>query len=150
MTDNRPIIIGMNNPLSMEPGFELYPAPEGCSGHRLWKMLNARTGASRMAYINKFERRNLCVGDWNARDAKMRAGEIINELWGSGRTVVLLGQEVRAAFGIPPLLVHPQNIGGTWWRQVPHPSGRNLWYAEPKNVRVIELLMEELYRGEGL
>ncbi len=90
------------------------------------------------------------------------------ELRDSGRTIVLLGSAVREAFhyvlsdvpsvhindavwfgeptgGLPPVLVHPQQAAGCTWRQIPHPSGRNRWYNEPKNVKVVELLMEELY-----
>jgi len=77
--------------------------------------------------------------------------ETIEELADTGRVVVLLGNSVREAFdralsgGLPPVLLHPQQAMGCTWRQVPHPSGRNLWYNVPENVRVVELLMEELY-----
>jgi len=142
----KPLLIGMNNPLSLQPGHELYPAPEGCTGHRLWRMLNARTGASRAQYLDSFERRNLVRHvTFNATIARMNADDITRELFGTGRIVILLGQDVRRAFNIPPLLIHPQIIGGCTWRQLPHPSGRNLWYNEPENLRVAELLMEELY-----
>ena len=143
---NKPILIGMNNPISFESGHELFPAPEGCTGHRLWRLLTARTGASRKDYLETFERRNLVRGSvFIKMAARTRAAEITRELFGSGRVVVLLGREVQSAFAIPPLLVHPQVIGGCTWRQLPHPSGRNMWYNEPENVRVAELLMEELY-----
>lgn len=171
----KPILVGMNNPISTRPGHELYPAPEGCTGWRLWQLLAARTGASRLQYLDVFERRNL-VRDltWNRLAARARAYEMVCELRGSGRTVVLLGQSVREAFdyvikgepcrfcgtgpcetcmntgldepnGLPPILVHPQVAGGCTWRQVPHPSGRNMWYNDSDNKKVVELLMEELY-----
>jgi hypothetical protein len=161
----KPILIGMNNPLSTRPGHELYPLPEGCTGNRLWKILHARTGASMSQYRDAFERRNLVRGlEYDRIAARARAYETVLELRGSGRTVVLLGNAVREAFhyvlrdgvllgntdyttGLPPLLVHPQEAGGCIWRQIPHPSGRNLWYNEQKNVKVVELLMEELYVG---
>ena len=142
----------MNNPLSTRPGYELYPAPAGCTGWRLWQMLNARTGALRHHYLRTFERRNLVTGtEWDRRAARQRAMETIEELADTGRVVVLLGNSVREAFdralsgGLPPVLLHPQQAMGCTWRQVPHPSGRNLWYNVPENVRVVELLMEELY-----
>lgn len=142
----RPLLVGMNNPLSTMPGHELFPLPEGCTGNRLWKMLHSRTGANELQYLEAFERRNLVQGtDYVGTRAKARAHEISLELEGTGRTVVLLGQDVRKAFGHPRLLVHPQVIGGCTWRQIPHPSGRNLWYNVPDNVRVVELLLEELY-----
>lgn len=162
----KPILVGMNNPISTRPGHELYPAPEGCTGHRLWQMLHARTGASRVQYLDSFERRNLVRGrEWDRVAARARAYEVVQELRDSGRTVVLLGQSVREAFdyvlknngldtwaipcgdpaGIPPVLVHPRVRAGVTWRQIPHPSGRNLWYNEEENRKIVELLMEELY-----
>lgn len=152
----KPIIIGMNNPISTRPGHELYPAPEGCTGWRLWRMLNARTGASRVQYLDTFERRNVVLArGWNRVEARARAYEIVQELRDTGRTVVLLGRAVQEAFNyampgalpLPPLLIHPQESCGCTWRQVPHPSGRNTWYNSEENRKVVELLMEELYVG---
>jgi hypothetical protein len=109
-------------------------------------MLTARTGASRVQYLDSFERRNLVRhATFNVTIARMNADDIFKELMGTGRVVILLGREVQKAFNIPPLLIHPQVIGGCTWRQMPHPSGRNLWYNAPENLRVAELLMEELY-----
>jgi hypothetical protein len=99
-------------------------------------------------YRDVFERRNLIRGStWDAVHAKARAHEVACELHGSGRTVVLLGQDVRQAFGHPRLLIHPQEIGGVVWRQLPHPSGRNTWYNKEENKKLAELLLEELYNG---
>lgn len=153
----KPILCGMNNPISTRPGHELYPLPEGCTGHRLYKMLQARTGATMRQYVDSFERRNLVRGkEWDQLAARARAFEVVCELRGSGRTVVLLGNAVRDAFdwtlrngsqceSLPPVLVHPQVIGGVTWRQIPHPSGMNRWYNTEENRKVVELLMEELY-----
>lgn len=144
----RPILIGMNNPLSLAPGHELYPHPPGCTGHRLWSMLNERLPiVTRRRYLDTFERRNLVVGtQYDKRIARASASLIYAELWGSGRVVVLLGNAVRDAFGdVPPLLLHPQLIGGCTWRQIPHPSGRNLWYNVPENRKLVGVLLEELY-----
>jgi hypothetical protein len=137
----------MNNPVSTLPGHELYPLPEGCTGNRLWKLLHARTGASMSQYRDTFERRNLVRGvDYDRTRAKARAHEIMCEVEGTGRVVVLLGKDVLRAFRvIPPLLIHPQVIGGCTWRQLPHPSGRNMWYNDEDNKKLAELLLEELY-----
>lgn len=140
----KPVIIGMNNPLSSDPKYALFPHPPGCTGYRLWKMLEARTGVFRAEYIQVFERRNLVpTKEWCAVTANVNARSMLPEL--GGRTVLLLGNEVRKAFGVPPLLVHPQEIGGVTWRQLPHPSGRNRWYNDPENVRLAEVLMQDLY-----
>ncbi len=143
----RPILIGMNNPVSSNPDHALFPVPEGCTGNRLWRMLESRTRATRANYRDVFERRNLVRGKtWNMMQASARAHEITVELRGTGRTVVLLGQDVRQAFCHPKQLIHPQDIDGVIWRQLPHPSGRNHWYNNPENVKLAELLLEELYR----
>lgn len=140
----KPVIIGMNNPLSQRAGFELYPHPPGCTGYRLWKMLFARTGVSRKEYLEAFERRNLVTGvAWNAAAGRDSAARMRDGL--RGRVVLLLGRAVQQCFDVPPLLVHPQYIDGVTWRQLPHPSGRNLWYNDMDNIRVAELLMEDLY-----
>jgi hypothetical protein len=148
----KPIIIGMNNPISLAPGHELYPLPDGCTGNRLWKMLDASMqtrGKGRVkmkAYLDAFERRNLVIDKaWNKVAARARAHEISIELFGSKRTVVLLGTEVANAFGLPPLKLVPTMVGGIVFRQVPHPSGRNLWYNTPENMVSVGNLLADLY-----
>lgn len=142
----KPVLIGMNNPVSSVDGYQLYPAPEGCTGHRIWQMLHERLQVSRTAYIDAFERRNLVTGvRFDRALAKQEADRLFALFWGSGRTIVLFGSEVRVAFGHPRLLVEPQTIGGCTWRQVPHPSGRNLWYNDPDHKKMVGVLLEELY-----
>lgn len=146
---SKPMLIGMNNPLSTRPGYELFPAPAGCTGHRLYEMLRERVPeVLRRGYLDTFERRNLVQGlTYDRASAKAAADLIYAELWGSKRTVVLLGEDVRRAFGHPRLLVEPQLIGGCTWRQIPHPSGRNFWYNKPENRKMVGVLLEELYVG---
>ena len=84
-------------------------------------------------------------------DAHREVLGLLDDLHDSGRTIVLLGNAVREAFSralggsLPPVLIHPQTVGGCTWRQIPHPSGRNLYYNAEANRKVVELLMEELY-----
>lgn len=80
--------------------------------------------------------------------ARETASRIQRELRGSGRSVVLLGEQVRSAFAHPRLLLHPQVIGGATWRQVPHPSGRNRWYNEVQNRELVAMILEDLYKGD--
>jgi hypothetical protein len=125
-----------------------YSIPEGSAGYRLWELLHLRTGASKLEFITWFERRNLVCGEtYNRTQGAVRAQEYIEELSGSGRTVVLLGDAVRAAFDLAPVLLHPQNLYGVTWRQIPYPSAKNLWYQVPENQHVVALLMEELYKN---
>lgn len=147
---DRPLLIGINNPVSSEPEHVLFPYPPGCTGHRILQMLQSRMpDITRRQYLQRFERRDLVpfkVVDMSV--AKASAARIQKELWGTGRTVVLFGEEVRKAFGHPRLLLHPQLIGGATWRQVPHPSGRNQWYNEQANRDLVAMLLEDLYNGE--
>lgn len=145
----RPILIGINNPISSDPAHVLYPYPVGCTGHRILQMLQSRLPeVTRRDYLNRFERRNLVgMKIVNMSVAKETAAKIQQELWGSGRTVVLFGEEVRRAFAHPRSLLHPQIIGGVTWRQVPHPSGRNQWYNSKENRDLVAMLLEDLYNG---
>lgn len=150
----KPIILGMNNPISSDPAHALYPSPEGCTGHRLWRMLNARTGCSRSEYLEAFERRNLISQKtWpNMGLARAAASEFLRELCSRTEplTVLVLGAEPRDALRLPRVLVKPVEMYGVTWRLVPHPSGRNLWYNVKGNRETVELLLEELYRGVKL
>lgn len=136
----------MNNPISSDPEHALYPYPEGCTGHRIWKLLSQRTGATQEQYLEAFDRRNLVGGRAWSLSAAREALPGLRE-YARGRVVVVLGSEVRELLKLPRLLVHPLEVDGTVWRQLPHPSGRNHWYRVPGNREVAELLLEELYRG---
>lgn len=140
----RPVLLGMNNPLSRRAEHALYPDPVNCTGWRIWKMLHARTGASQDDYLEAFDRRNLLnAKTWSLADARWAAGEARRDL--RDRTVIILGAEPVKALDLPPVLLHPQVIDGVTWRQMPHPSGQNPWYHKPDNRLVAELLLEELY-----
>lgn len=141
-----PVILGMNNPHSERPDLALWPAPVGCAGWRLWQLLRRRRPtASRSEYCKAFDRRNLCMGSWSRRDAARAARTMAESGEFAGRTVLLLGEEVRAAFGVRKLYVEPQESGGVVYRQLPHPSGLCRYYNDPDFADVAALLLEELY-----
>lgn len=110
-------------------------------------------------FTETFEWRALV--DWKNRTEmrqRVRAYELICELACTKRLALLLGGAVRNAFDwairgmergehLPPVLVHPQHVSGVTFRQLPMPRLQNSWYANPDNVRVVELLLEELYNG---
>lgn len=148
-TDKRPVLIGMNNPVSSDPAHALYPSPEGCTGHRLYEMLKSRVpAATRSDYLRRFDRRNVVsLRMFDAKLAREGAAKLDQEFFASGRTIVLLGADTIKAFGLPPLLIHPQIIGGSTWRQIPHPSGRNLWYNDEQNKLLVSMLLEDLYNA---
>jgi hypothetical protein len=147
-TDRRPVLIGMNNPVSSAPEHALFPYPPGCTGHRLFQMLETRIpDIRRKQYLDAFDRRNVVsLKVFSKELAREGAAKLEQEFWGSGRTIVLLGNDTVAAFGHPRLLLHPQVIGGSTWRQIPHPSGRNLWYNSETNRELVARLLEDLYR----
>lgn len=130
----RPILIGIDNPHSKDPAMALHPRPAGCSGWRLWRMLCDRLRVSEQQYLRAFDRRNLSDGERPILP---------------GSTVVLLGEEVwrgvRVRYDIPRLLIHPQVRCGVTWRQVPHPSGRCLFYNDPAQRALVSLMLAELY-----
>jgi hypothetical protein len=143
---SKPLLIGMNNPISSRPEYVLWPDPPNCTGWRLWKMLHDRCGATKHDYIRAFDRMNLVTGkQWSAAEGRREAQRLRPML--RGRVVVLLGQDVRSSFGVPKLLIHPQEVDGVVWRQLPHPSGMNLWYNDPTNVSMAGMLLAELFEG---
>ena len=151
----RPLLVGLQNPLSDDPRYALYPEPDGCAGHRLYEMLGAPWG--RNDYLRAFDRVNLLRGHERVGGrgyaARLRhagaklSDEIVSR---SSRFVVLLGADVyravlrptggprtkvpwlawqRFGFPGPPDLV-------AWMANflaLPHPSGRNRWYNVPGN-----------------
>ncbi len=123
----KPVLLGLDNP---HPTEALAPWPPNCSGWRLWKMLNERTGATPEEYEQAFDRRNIKT----------------HSLPGEGQVVVVLGEEVRKALGLPKVLIHPVQMMGLTFRQVPHPSGRTLFYNDPVQRQLVAMLLEELYR----
>lgn len=146
MADMRPILLGMNNPLSRDPRHALFPSPPGCTGHRILEMLRERRTVTISQYLRAFDRRNLVSGErWSSARGSAGADELVRELMGSGRTVVVLGSETRRALGLERVLIHPVTAHGVHWRQLPHPSGRNLWYNDPACRALAADLLAELY-----
>lgn len=146
----RPVLLGMNNPLSADPKHALAPYPEQSTGHRLWAMLNEQNGASRRDYMNVFDRREVLESRfWNAKDAAVNAPRLFNEL--SGREVVVLGHSVKDSLALWTLAIgKPVIEHGILWRFMLDPSSRSRAYYDPE-VRVYAmLLLEELYeRGKA-
>lgn len=138
------IILGSSNP---HPGQALGLEPRGCAGWRLWQM----SGMSRDQYLSKFDRQNLfATGEEEGRagrDRKFAAkvGEqFMDDLPGDTQAVVVLGGLVRDSLGLPTVLIHPVLIGGVQFRQIPHPSGRCLFYNEAACQDLIRLMLEDL------
>ena len=122
----RPFLVGELNPRSSDPHHALYPLPPGCSGARLCGYL----GMTPLQYIRTFDRRNLCVGEWDSGRAHLEALRIIL-LEPPTRPIVLLGHRVAMAFSLRPMSYF-ERVGR--YIYLPHPSGRNLVWNDPANV----------------
>lgn len=95
-----------------------------------------------MDYVRAFHRYNLVQrGEYRADAGRRRWLEIETDLLAEFDTLVLLGAEVKRAMGIDKslLTITPSLV------ILPHPSGRNLWYNNPMNRLIVEIIMEELY-----
>lgn len=124
-------LVGEDNPYGGDEYFALYPAPDGCSGHRLCCLI---LGMGRQAYLDSFDRTNLCRGKWAMLDARRRAAELL----GNGK-LILLGRKVATAFDLDfkPLTVIADVM------MLPHPSGRNrLWNEDGIIGRCRKLITE--------
>lgn len=115
----KPLLVGEANPYGGDPHFALYPAPDGCSGHRLCKLILKMRRAD---YLREFERRNLCPHNWNMREAREHAAEL--RTWRA--PLILFGAKVARAFDFNPFEPFTLTNGGREWDKtlvLPHPSG---------------------------
>lgn len=141
----RPVLLGMNNPISSDPRHALFPYPPGCTGHRLLVF----SGLSRSTYLESFERRNVLPGqDWSAARAREVSPGLRRELL--GRRVVLLGIQVNSVVRggsrhelAGPWRWTPDDHGG-WHALVPHLSGRSHFYNDHLNRALLAIFMAEL------
>jgi hypothetical protein len=136
----KPLIIGESNPYGQDPHFALYPAPDGCSGHRLCCLI---LGMRRAEYLEAFERVNLCAGShatlfrWSMPEARKRA----QELFCYAGKVILLGSKVANAWGFSPFKPFTIQDGGKIL-VLPHPSGLcRLWHKPGAFQRARDLVL---------
>lgn len=147
----RTFLVGMNNPLSADPAFALFPHPPGCTGHRLYRMLHDHCGCSRSEYIRGFERVNVLEStDWSAAQARARREALRARL--AGRRAVVLGAAPLVALGLRPAPVGRWTVldDGLEYTCLAHPSGRCREYNSPDyRVAAGRLLAEEFRRGQS-
>lgn len=138
-----------------DPDLPLYPLPERSSGGRLCAMF----GRGRAGYLRAFARADLIdryPGPTFPLGRAREASEALAERL-APRPLILLGRGVAQAFAFP----HSEHmawedylLGQTLIRAavIPHPSSRNLWYADRANQeKVGEWLREQvdLHSPEG-
>lgn len=145
-TIQKPVLVGMNNPLSSDPRYALAPYPSGVAGHRLWRMLNDVCGVHRAEYMRSFERMNaLTALQWDVHAARRESAGLMDRL--AGRKVCVLGRDTLNALYLPGTVppLRWQMHGSTQWCYMPHPSGLNLWYNDDINRIAVGLRLEQLY-----
>jgi len=118
----KPLLVGEVNPYGSDPEFDLYPSPPRSAGGRMCRLI---LGMDTDAYVELYDRVNLCIGRWSAPEAGERAARIVR-INPSG-SIVLLGARVCGAFGFPYL---PYSTIGRF-TLLPHPSGRSRAWNEP-------------------
>lgn len=154
-SDDRAVLIGMNNPYGADPKYALYPLPERATGWNIWSMLHDfRPDVGLSEYADAFDRRNLLVGAWSDRRARERAEEIASRRELQERTVLLFGARVRDAFRLPKTpcgseaRINLETLKFTYLHWTPHPSGLCQWYNIPKNRALVGKFLVRLYEGE--
>lgn len=163
-----PVLVAMNNPISSDPKYALYPAPQGCTGHRLWEMLDLyarahwNTFVSKVQYRDAFDRRNvLSQKEWSMAEARVAGAELAWSLL--NRRVVVLGvQTLEALLGKEPrppwgqwreaTVSRPHEVfytspGLLRYCLLPHPSGRCREYNDPRMRELTGRTLWELYRN---
>lgn len=146
----KPLIVGMNNPLSSDQRAALLPYPRGSAGWNLWSMARDVCGVSRGEYRRRLDFRNVLDSrSWDPVAARANA-HALESAW-EGRRVVLLGRAVLGVLWLTP----PASVAlwrserGCTWCWLPHPSGLNREYNDPLLRRVAGLLLEDLIYGES-
>lgn len=151
------LLVGEMNPYGADPGYALYHEPERAAGRQLQHKI---LGIDARHWYLPMWRTNLCVGDWDGRDARRRAADLI-EPQAPWSIVVMLGKKVGEAFkhaadlgDMAPapfaiayygrLQLHP-TASSTTLVSLPHPSLRNaaVW-ARPDAIDRARAVMREV------
>lgn len=107
-------------------------------------------------YLVAFDRENVLArypgsagkGAAFSRSSARRRALKLQRKFESKRTVVLLGYRTAAAFKVRAKYFQPVLVGKARVIVVPHPSGINRWYNEPRNVSKMKRYMRRLAKEE--
>lgn len=149
----RPILVGLNNPHSIDPEKALGPDPHGSAGYRLWLMLKMAANKngvdlSEADYLARFRRVNLSDAvQFNVHVAKARVPELLESF--KFRQVVLCGTRVPTILGLKHTGFHlgPQHGKEFAYYVIPHPSGLCREYNDPNMREAVGNLLFTLYKG---
>lgn len=144
------LLVGMDNPQSSDPRYALFPHPPGCTGHRLWQIMKEVNPDISVSIYGNIVKTNLFqVGAYDEKMAE-KAGDVLRfQIYTAGWNAVLLGNRVTDAVAPGVRLKYPAakwssfGIGKVAW--LPHPSGRNHFYNDLANRRMVgEFLVKEM------
>lgn len=148
--DDRPVLMGQapSRLTQSRSGNSEPPAFSGLSGSRL----AAIVGVSQERLLTLFDARNLLhrfpgrsgvKGDsWCADEARAEARRLLPHL--RGRTVVIAGSAVAAAFGVTGKPLERVEREGVTFILLPHPSGVNRFYNSVTNCRAVRRLLRQV------
>lgn len=165
----RPLLVGLDNPLSPDASLALSPWPSGCAGFRLWQMVREVRGDefTQLKYLKAFDRINL-YGSHRAKNGKGSSevdqllADLILTMAVQGRRehIVLLGKRVCHAFvaAVPKEVTWLSQFSTDhelrltrhgkrhtiWWTLMPHPSGRNYWYNDSLRRTAAAVILADL------
>lgn len=144
MDTSKPSLIGEDNPYGGDPHFALWPDPPGSAGDHLARKI---LGLGKREYLRRFERENLCGGEWTIGEARLSAMRLIRR----GLPLILLGSKVCKAFGVDYVpFTHLEMIatfdGSCECFVLPHPSGRSRAWNDPEAVRRTRALLAEFLK----
>ena len=147
----RTLVVGENNPYSVDPKYALWPDPPRSAGGRLCRVILGMRVAD---YVGAFERVNLLSeAKWSAKKAGEAADDVLDDIaryqgafvylksprkFAPRVRLILLGQKVAKAFGLKfePFKAVGTMTGGVDFLMLPHPSGRcRIWNDRLSIVR---------------
>lgn len=141
------LLVGEDNPHSLDADYALFDHPVGCSGHRLRTRI---LGLSRRTYLGPLVKRvNLCThSSWSRWEARQAASDILSgqatlfgRLDARPAVVVALGRKVATAFDLSVEFFDVQVVEGVSVVSLPHPSGLSRAWNDPAAApRARELL----------
>lgn len=143
---SKPLIVGELNPYGSDPRYALFPFPLHATGGRLRKIL----GLSLSAYMNGFDKMNLCTGRWSQPEARRKAAEVMLQ---SRTPIVLLGRKVAGAFfpAGPPepfTVAHETRFSVAPVYLIPHPSGMCREWNDPQAIPKVRALLAPLLEAK--
>ena len=137
----KPLIVGEANPYQTDPRlaqhYAMYPYPPRCAG---WRLCHKVMQLEEDEYLRRFDRVNLCNGDWRVFEARRKADDVSRGP-DSERAYVLCGARVASTFAFilnrddfKPFTRHQEVNYDNRPRSyviIPHPSGLSRAWNEP-------------------